>query len=141
MVSRRGLDLKAREESGPLGESINGMSYVPIVGIIEPFVEGGGARIAMRVRENVVSFTINGFTAGRIREGRSGDRREVEGVDGLGLARRVSFVLARLLSVRTRSGTTIFHYRTAPWLDESNVALHHRTMHSHRDYHLCNRAH
>lgn len=114
MVARCGLDLKAREESGPLCESINSMSYVPIIGIIEPFVEGGDARIAMRVRENVVGFTINGFTAGRIREGRSGDRREVEGVDGLRLASWVSFVLARLLIVRTRSGTTIFYYRTAP---------------------------
>ena len=45
---------------------------MPIGGIIELFVDSEDARIAMRVRENVVGFTVDGFTAGRVCEGRVG---------------------------------------------------------------------
>ena len=90
MVSRCGFDLEAGKEGSPLRKSIHRMSDVSVVGVVEAFIECGNIGIAMRVRENVVGFTIDVFTASRIRRSRSGYSGKVDVVDGLGLTRTIS---------------------------------------------------
>ena len=98
------------------------MTNLPLIGSLQVLEKGGSRWVAMRVGGDVVGVTVNDSAAGRVGRSRSGDGRELAGVDRLRFPVAVSVLISRdlwpkvsclSLCLLTRSEATSGRHRRA----------------------------